>query len=313
MDEKDAKIREAIECCRPDSSDLGMPEMACLAEAIDADADLRAAHERIQQFDAHVARIFQDVPLPEGLEDRLLARLAREEGPASSDGVDSKGMAAIVDSATDDGFDESAAARADKLAEAAQPTELPPRTMFPFALTAGVAAVLALGIGLVVYFGMGTPEEPISREEFVRQATAAVTTSLDEGDWNPDLTLAPSEREFPDEEIAGKPLGWKHTEVSSLDKRAAAYLLSERIGSEVVLLVIKSREQVVGLKPDPPRSSLPTSGQQSVGAWQSNGYLYAVVVRGPDHRRRYIEILEPPLELAWARRKVLPLSLIGKL
>jgi hypothetical protein len=72
----DPRIREAMEACRPGSDDLADPAMAFLAEKLAADPELAEAFGRLQLIDASVAEAFRDVPVPEGLADRINARLA---------------------------------------------------------------------------------------------------------------------------------------------------------------------------------------------------------------------------------------------
>ena len=76
---RDAEIRDAIESCRPGSDDLGLPEMAPLAQALSADAALRASFNRIQRLDRRIVAATRDVPVPAGLAERVLARL---QGPS---------------------------------------------------------------------------------------------------------------------------------------------------------------------------------------------------------------------------------------
>jgi hypothetical protein len=69
------EIQQAMDVCRPDSEDLQQPEMAALAEAIRSDPEVRRRYERSQRFDVAVTGMFRDVPVPEGLENRLLAAI----------------------------------------------------------------------------------------------------------------------------------------------------------------------------------------------------------------------------------------------
>jgi hypothetical protein len=70
-------IRELIDACRADHDDLQRPELAAelapLAREVGQNAKVAAAYEQSLQFDRQVRSALDDVPLPAGLTDRLLA------------------------------------------------------------------------------------------------------------------------------------------------------------------------------------------------------------------------------------------------
>jgi hypothetical protein len=70
-------LTERLDAVRPDSADLAEPEMAGLRDAL-ADPDLRADFGRREAWDRGLAAAMRDVPVPAGLRDRLLTRLAAE-------------------------------------------------------------------------------------------------------------------------------------------------------------------------------------------------------------------------------------------
>ena len=78
MDEP--RIHEAIDACRPGGDDLQLPELQPLAARIQEDAELRERFEQLQALDRAIGREFCDVEVPDGLEERLLAKLAWEGG-----------------------------------------------------------------------------------------------------------------------------------------------------------------------------------------------------------------------------------------
>lgn len=71
------RLIEALEACRPGTDDVALPELQ-LEEALASDAHLRELHERLQRTDARLAAAFGEVPVPEDLEQRILARLEDE-------------------------------------------------------------------------------------------------------------------------------------------------------------------------------------------------------------------------------------------
>lgn len=72
-------IVEAIDACRPGSNDLDAPEMNDLARRLKEDRGVAAAFESLQRWDVKVGKAVGDVPVPEGLQTRILARLMSAE------------------------------------------------------------------------------------------------------------------------------------------------------------------------------------------------------------------------------------------
>lgn len=73
---RDERILEAIEACRPGSDDVADPALAYLADQLATDPQLADLYQRLQQVDGRLAAGFRDVPVPDGLEQRLLDHLA---------------------------------------------------------------------------------------------------------------------------------------------------------------------------------------------------------------------------------------------
>ena len=286
MNETTRKIREAIDCCRPGSNDLRAPEMAFLAEAIDADDRLRAIYARSQEFDAQLQRAYHDVPVPAGLEQRLLAGLARDAqaSPGEADGT--AGMAAIIEAATQAA---GAAPISGGMPVSPRREALPSSKSFRYALYVVLPALGLIAVLAGVLVGLRPTEPEMSLEELLRRTDATVSTALLSGQWNHDLAAVPADREFPAQTLEGEPLGWQTVALPSMDRRAVIHLLSDAAGSEVVLLITECPFQVVGLKQEP--AEQPASGEQSVGAWRSGGHLYVLVVKGRGHAHRYQALL----------------------
>ena len=72
------RVIEALEACRPGSDDSASPELG-LNELLQTDARLRELRERLELADSRVQAAMADVAVPEGLEQRVLARLAAAE------------------------------------------------------------------------------------------------------------------------------------------------------------------------------------------------------------------------------------------
>ncbi len=73
----DDRVIEALEACRPGTDDAALPELR-LEAALGSDANLRELHNRLQRTDARLVAAFGEIPVPEDLEQRILARLEAE-------------------------------------------------------------------------------------------------------------------------------------------------------------------------------------------------------------------------------------------
>ena len=83
---RDERIAEAIEAYRPGRDDPSDPALAPLVERLAADAELALKHQRLQRLDAALGEAIRDVPVPEGLCQRILDRLGlgREDSAAAN-------------------------------------------------------------------------------------------------------------------------------------------------------------------------------------------------------------------------------------
>ncbi len=138
---RDERILEAIESCRPGSDDVADAGLAYLAAALAADPELDGLYQRTQQVDAVVAGCFRDVPVPEGLRQRLLDRL--EAAETAEPGADDQPEAVAC-------VDEQATRRG----------RLPSRRWL---LAGGLALGAALSIGVFCWLGM-TTSDPLNVE-----------------------------------------------------------------------------------------------------------------------------------------------------
>jgi hypothetical protein len=67
-----------LESCQPGSDVASDPALAPLSEELAHGEDLRVLHGRLQRLDGAIGEAFRSVPVPDGLEQRLLARLGIE-------------------------------------------------------------------------------------------------------------------------------------------------------------------------------------------------------------------------------------------
>lgn len=71
---------ERLDAVRPGSDDLSDPEMAGVRDALAGDDELRSEFDHLREWDRGLAAAMHGAPVPAGLKDRLLTRLA-EPGP----------------------------------------------------------------------------------------------------------------------------------------------------------------------------------------------------------------------------------------
>lgn len=79
----DPAVAQGLDACRPDSTDLSLPEMQAARNSLADDRHLRALHERLLEADRRIGRAIRNVTVPAGLEQRLLAALEETQQPPS--------------------------------------------------------------------------------------------------------------------------------------------------------------------------------------------------------------------------------------
>lgn len=82
----------AIEACRPDSDDAALAEVAAILDR-EPPEPVAAARKSIERVDRAIMAAAQNLPVPEGLEDRILANL---RSAADTDRVEVAGRASVV-------------------------------------------------------------------------------------------------------------------------------------------------------------------------------------------------------------------------
>ncbi len=264
----DPRILEALEVCRPGSDDASDPALRELAEAIEADPRVERAYQRLQAVDGKIAAAFSDVPIPEGLEQQILLRLAAE------DATPPERLAGLVPR-------EVVAPEADAVVadSARRAPRRPRRWLLAAAGTSAVAAAVAV---MALLFADRGPQ--YSRAEVLSEAIGFFQQEKPEKG----RTDAPP---------AGFPMSHAVAQVQAvqwrwvsglLTARGVAYDLRGPRGVEATLYVVKRR--VDGL-PAGPAGRPHTTGGCSVEAWQQGELLYMLVVNSGD-RRIYRQLLE---------------------
>lgn len=270
---RDPHLREAIEACRPGSDDLHSPEMASLREQLAADPELQQFYDRVKHFDRRLAEAFRDVPVPEGLEARILARLGIA-GAVSA--ADSRGDVAEAAPMRRSPFDQPP--------EAAQS-----RRSRRWLFRAAAAVAASLLVGTFVYLQRPIPLAESQILDAARSAFQSEGTNA----WNEG---APPDRFLPSGYVRRVSLArvkWRELE-GFLGHQAVVYDLTRPDGPSARLYVV--RANAAGLPPLPPSAPQSTTHGMSVSAWAERGLLCILVVDGtPRDYQRYLQLPQGPV------------------
>jgi hypothetical protein len=278
--------RQLIDCCRPGSDDASQPEMAELEQGLAADADLRALYERSQQFDTAVAAAFHDVPIPEGLVDRLQSNLARRQTDAHCQ------VAAEHEEAGRHVL--PASASVPKTNDSRRSTGVARLSRFRWAAVGIASAAALLLVTMLGYAFLHWRPAAVSTDEVIKRALQW-TAQVKERSWNVDMSQAPLQA-FPREpSLRAAPLRWQ--KLTTGDGRdVVAYDLTPPGKSFVAQFTMPVSPSVQfdlsGRLPSQPNSS---TGGFCIGACVRDGHLYVLVVEGDAARYRQFVRPEPPV------------------
>ena len=279
------RIKEQIDACRAGSDDLHLPELAQLAERVESDPQVRHLYEQTQQHDGAIAGTMRQVPVPEGLAERLLAKLAAQRGEADT---------GLSDPLGDVDLHAAPPADADGAGLAA-PARVPPALVSrrfwlgTTVTTAAVAILVAMGLWL-------TGEEPLSADAVVEKVRDMIGKDLRHVRWQANPETAPSNYPFP-LSINQDPRRWGWLDASHLAAQAVVYdLAADRDAPAVMLLVFRPRSVGQDLPLAPHIDPQSSTGGWSIGTWQEDDLVYVLIVKGP--RVKYQRLIKPPPPLA---------------
>ena len=271
------ELLAALDCCREGGPELDHDELAPLVARLRDDPQWSELLRRGRQCDGLLGAALHDLPIPEGLEERLLDRLRAA--------IPTPAPAAKVERRT---------------------------TWTRRALVGGLATIAA---GLLVAWLGGLLQSPAEltfaalREETNTWFDAARRTE----NWQ----VLPAPADFAiSPKIRWQPRGWTALpgkyrgvafDLSPGNPRAGNQGAGQQdsVGQQnidnpreaVYLFVL--RTPVAGLPPAPPREPFSTGGR-SVGEWEADGSVYVLAVEGgPDRYRRAVDTA-PPAALAQA-------------
>ena len=246
-----ADLLVALDACRADRRDEELPEVSA-AIAAHPPRLVERARSRVQQADRAIAAAMGQVPVPEGLADRILANLAHQPP-----------LACAV--ASDDAEPTSARPRPWSIVRLR-------RVSRRKVLAVAVPAVVVVFLLTLVFRPRHEPLDAAQIDQFARDFYA--TDDHDAG-----LVHTDPPRQFPiDGRLAAHVQGWRKLAPGFFDLPTVAYELASHRRVRATLYVVDSRSlTVTGIGPSPAPVA---TGGIAVGAWQSGDKLYVLVVQG---------------------------------
>ncbi|MCA9265893.1 MAG: hypothetical protein KDA60_18655 [Planctomycetales bacterium] len=267
-----SRIDEQLDLCRPDSRDLELPELALLRSTLAEDVSVREKFERVQRLDRALARALQDdVAVPEGLTERILAGLAHGHRVLDEDASDRGG----------DVVDQAVVPR-----DSSRPV-LAPATHRRRAVRRGLA-LAALASCVVVATVWMTWRPALSDDEFASVCLEQGRLLMDSPNWNVELSGASPSLPVSSYIWLAQADAWQSTGGGGVAYR----LRVPGRAAEAVLLVRRSRERLTSQANMPPASPNQETKGFAVGVWQEDAILYALVV--PGQRRDYESLTRRP-------------------
>ena len=259
-----------MEACRPGSDDLSDLGLAFLADQLASDPGLQRQYRRLQRLDQSLADAYQDVPVPEGLEDRILGQLA-EARPETSLPV-------------------TASIEPAPVTPAAAPLGVGRRVSRPW-LSAGVSLVAAACV-LVLVAIQAVEDKPFDGLDLA--PLAIDSRAADAVGTGQSIAEAPPPAGYPlSEDVRqASQIQWRWVR-DFVGHKAIAYDILSPNGTAATLYVI--RGMATGLPAAPSPQPFVTQGV-SASAWQADHLVYVLVVEGDERAyRQFILAQREPL------------------
>ena len=295
------KLLESIDACRPGRDDVSDPELAPLAAALRDDPAAQELWRRSQQFDAAARAAFIDVPVPDGLTDRLLHAVATSAIAASvAVGTPAAPVApaaeprhldrvlatSISPREVEDKYEHVVTPRI--VAAAATGDEsrrVRRRWLWRAAIGCASVAVVA---AVAVFFRVDGPRDPVTRDDLA----ASISQSMAElgPQWQA-IDSVPSGL-LPKSGLLVPPHQWQALR-SPLDRHAVVCDLSRKRGRAYFVVLNRGREF------DLPANAarLSATGGWAMWAWQDATHVYVLAV--DEKQFRLEDFVRPSREVAF--------------
>lgn len=271
---RDERILEALEVCRPGSDDLSDPALMDLADHLSADPELKRLYERLRRVDGKLAAAFREVPVPEGLAQRITDRLAAARAePAAMADVEETAEAPAPPPVTE---------------VAARPRRVSRRRLLAAAgsLGTGAAVLVAALIYMNTRKTYDVPTVLTEAVDFFGNESRESGHLLTDNDLPDDHPIS----RYPISRDVRRVTGTRWREIDGfLGRKGVAYDLPGR-GDTVKATLYVVKLTVSDLKDtQPPVRPQRNTANCCTAAWQRGRLLYVLVVRGG--RRAYEECL----------------------
>jgi hypothetical protein len=260
-------IRELIDACRVNHNDPQRPELAAeldlLARELQLQPELKQAFDKSQRLDRSLRVALDDVAVPAGLADRMLAGCE----------------AALVSPAKDE-----------PVAEPAKSASRISRRQMISILSAAASLLIAI-FGSWAFVDWAFAPRPISNEQLAMHAVEWFDQSGPAADWS---TAAPPTQAFPLDSMVYRPSRWRYLEAKSNTQQPATAVYEMRhLGQRALLFVYQSRRPHDELA-STPYTDLTASGGISLGAWKRGNVVYVLAVVGSNSRRPLEQFVRKP-------------------
>jgi hypothetical protein len=276
---QDRLLRELIDAARPAGKDLAHPDFALLARRAEHDPRIRQILHRSRRLDLAIGEALDDLPVPPGSVERLLAVLEAAARSAAAAPTTTRAKPAIDEMPA---IDPAPSEQSPIVGPAA--TEGSRRPMLLAQPWAGAVSLgAAAAVALAAYFvfrpagGAWTPDEILASDWLANVDEAAAEQTL--------VEVVPPPRKYPAAKaLTVQPATWRWVKGLLGRSRGVAYQLRAP-AAKATLYVIDDdaghdSPQIGPLPASPPSGPRSTTGGRAMSVWRSNGLVYILVVQG---------------------------------